>query len=352
MNTSRHFDLSICITTFNRANLIGATLESIVTQITDNCEIVVLDGASTDNTEEVVRAYAEAYKNVRYVRESSNSGVDRGYDLAVEHAYGDYCWLMSDDDIIKKGGLATMMMAIRGDFCLIVANLEIVDITMSKVLKKKCIDIDSDRIYRSTDADALFTALGLLVAVCSCIVIKRSMWRERERELYFGSLLIISWVILQRALPGNTLVIADPIVSYRANNTHTFFARGFETLMVTWPSVVWSSHLSKSAKEQICKAEPWRNVLQLLTHRAMGGYSLTEYRRFLKPRLQGDRSKWVFWLVGASPGVLVNTIFVLYYTLIKRDPVTLLPELRMSRFYLPNFGAFRLGRLGDAQNTR
>ena len=42
--------LSICIATYNRADFIGETLDSIIRQLTDEVEIVVVDGASTDAT--------------------------------------------------------------------------------------------------------------------------------------------------------------------------------------------------------------------------------------------------------------------------------------------------------------
>ena len=50
--------LSICIATYNRASYIGETLDSIIPQLDDDVELLVVDGASTDNTEDVVRKYA------------------------------------------------------------------------------------------------------------------------------------------------------------------------------------------------------------------------------------------------------------------------------------------------------
>ena len=60
---SSSIKLSICIATFNRSEFISDTLESILTQVTSDCEVVVSDNASTDNTEEVVSQYAERKKN-------------------------------------------------------------------------------------------------------------------------------------------------------------------------------------------------------------------------------------------------------------------------------------------------
>src|SRR5690349_17145524 len=69
--------LSICISTRNRASLIGATLGSIIEQLSEDCEIVVLDGASTDGTAGVVMDYQQRFSRLRYVRQETNNGLDR-----------------------------------------------------------------------------------------------------------------------------------------------------------------------------------------------------------------------------------------------------------------------------------
>ena len=58
---SDQIKISMCITTRNRADLIGETLASIISQAGDNIEIVIVDGASTDNTAEVVRGFKQKF---------------------------------------------------------------------------------------------------------------------------------------------------------------------------------------------------------------------------------------------------------------------------------------------------
>ncbi len=94
--------LSFCIPTYNRGNFIGDTLESIIYQANSNIEIVILDGASTDNTAEVVKSFQEKFPNLIYHRSEKNMGIDRDMAKAVELAHGEYCWLMSSDDMLAK----------------------------------------------------------------------------------------------------------------------------------------------------------------------------------------------------------------------------------------------------------
>jgi glycosyltransferase involved in cell wall biosynthesis len=49
--------LSICIATHNRGFFLDQTLKSLTNQLTDECEVVIYDSLSTDNTFEVFEKY-------------------------------------------------------------------------------------------------------------------------------------------------------------------------------------------------------------------------------------------------------------------------------------------------------
>ena len=92
--------LSVCIATLNRAPLLERMLDSIVSQAGEEVEVVVVDGASTDDTPRVVADVQRRFPRLRCLRLAEKGGVDRDYDRTVELASGEYCWLLSDDDIL------------------------------------------------------------------------------------------------------------------------------------------------------------------------------------------------------------------------------------------------------------
>ena len=97
--------LSVCIPTYNFGAFIGETLQSIAAQLQDGVEIVVLDGGSTDDTAEVVGAFAQRYPQIRYHRRPERGGIDRDMARTVALARGEYCWLFGADDTMRAGAL-------------------------------------------------------------------------------------------------------------------------------------------------------------------------------------------------------------------------------------------------------
>ncbi len=78
--------LSICIPIYNFGAFIGETLASILPQATDEVEVLVVDGASTDNTPEVIAAIQRTFPGLRYNRLEKKGGIDRDMARSVELA--------------------------------------------------------------------------------------------------------------------------------------------------------------------------------------------------------------------------------------------------------------------------
>lgn len=335
--------LSICITTFNRAALIAATLDSICSQLTSRCELVVLDGGSTDGTESVIEEYTRRFDNFRYVRQGSNCGFDQDCDRAVELAEGEYCWLMTDDDLLRPGAVELVLQALRQDWSLVVVNTEARSFDMSRLLQSRALDFESNRTYKPGEADRMFTELGSLLCYVGCIVIKRTVWLARERRRYYGSWFVYVGVIFQKRLPGDTLVIASPLVSYRSSNSHSWSSKIPEINFDLWPSLIESLPISDYAKSKVPSVQPWRNPGWLLVLRGAGFYSLADYRRWISHRPMSFLHSFTSILVALVPGTIANVLFLLYYST-REDRGGQLQWMRDSRFYLGNWTIFKAKR--------
>ena len=328
--------LSICIATLNRAAFIGATLESIISQATDEVEIVIVDGASTDNTEQVVRHYQQRFPRLRYVRLAARGGVDQDYSRAVELAQGEYCWLMSDDDVLKPGAVQAVIEATRHPYSLIIVNTEMCNTDLSKQLRDRQLSIHANQVYTPADNMRLFVETSIHLSYIGSVVIRRQLWNMRDKERYFGTAFVHVGVIFQSPLPENTLVIAEPLVSIRSANA-SWSAKYFEIWMFKWPSLVWSfPDYPETAKRQVFAKEPWRRPGALLICRAKGAYSISEYARWLEPRLESPVKRLVSKTIAQMPGCLVNFLAILYFSIFRPYARADLLDFQTSPFYFLN----------------
>jgi glycosyltransferase involved in cell wall biosynthesis len=103
---------SVVIPTYNRARLIGKTLDSVFAQTYPAHEIVIVDNCSTDDTEEVLRPLIEAGK-VRFIRHDQNYERARSRNTGMDHATGDYVTLLDSDDLMYPDNLADAAALVR-----------------------------------------------------------------------------------------------------------------------------------------------------------------------------------------------------------------------------------------------
>lgn len=309
--------LSICIATLNRGAFIGETLNTIVGQLRDGVELVIVDGASQDNTQEVVGPYLEADPRVRYVRLPKASGFDEDYDLAVEHARGMYCWLMTDDDLLKPGAVDRVLAAIGAGIELVIVNTEVRTVDFGGVLRGALVENAEDADYAPEDASRLLADTANALSFIGCVVILRNFWQSRDRAAYYGSMFVHVGVIFQGRTP-RTRVIAQPLITIRYGNA-MWAPRGFEIWMFKWPALVWSfDSVSVVAKTRICAREPWRQTQKLLLYRSIGGYGRAEYERYLATCPMTSLKRMLSRLVAWMPPSLANAISSAYCGLFAR----------------------------------
>jgi len=357
MQDSIPLKLSICISTLNRARFIAATLDSVIGQMTDECEILVSDNASTDDTERVVREYSIRHRRIRYIRHETDHGVDQNYDRAVKLTRGEYCWLTADDDLFKEKAISTIITHIRSNPSLVVVNTEFRDFSMSKIVLDRFNDIWHDITYQPSESDRLLAELGPLLAYNGCVIIRRDIWLSRHRDKYYGCWYIHLAVIFQRPLPGETHFVSEPLISYRDGNAHTYSSKTFEVGAVVWPALIWSLAPSDVAKSQVWPRESWRDLWCLLMYRAWGYYSMMEFRDVVRPRLQRYRDAIVPAIVALVPGSLINSIYIAFYLLatprcrlqLYRLRGLQLHRLTSSRYCIRNSRIYRLIVSPDAR---
>ncbi|MCE7765142.1 glycosyltransferase [Pseudomonas putida] len=106
----RHIEplLSVVIPTYNYGRYLAQCVQSVLDQGVANIEILVLDNASTDDTAEVMAAFA-GNPNVRYIRNRYNYGPGYNWRNGLRIAQGRYFTFLSADDYFNPGHLSRLL---------------------------------------------------------------------------------------------------------------------------------------------------------------------------------------------------------------------------------------------------
>jgi glycosyltransferase involved in cell wall biosynthesis len=94
--------VSVCLVTYNRAEVLPETIESILRQTFPHFELIISDDCSPDHTEEVCRKYAEQDKRIRYFRNKTNLSMPGNLNEAIRHSRGQYIANLHDGDIFRE----------------------------------------------------------------------------------------------------------------------------------------------------------------------------------------------------------------------------------------------------------
>jgi glycosyltransferase involved in cell wall biosynthesis len=89
--------VTVVVPTYNRARLIGETIESILAQTFSDLELIVVSDGCTDCTEAVVEAFCD--RRIRMVRQTNSGGPARPRNIGIELARGKYVAFCDDDDL-------------------------------------------------------------------------------------------------------------------------------------------------------------------------------------------------------------------------------------------------------------
>lgn len=98
--------ISIIIPSFNRATLIGETLESVLAQTYTNWECIVVDDGSTDNTLEVVEGFCKNDSRFSlHIRNREPKGAQVCRNIGIESSKSDWITFLDSDDILLPNKL-------------------------------------------------------------------------------------------------------------------------------------------------------------------------------------------------------------------------------------------------------
>jgi glycosyltransferase involved in cell wall biosynthesis len=212
--------VSVIIPTYNRAEIISQTIDNVFDQTYKNVELILVDDGSTDNTQEVLRAYGSRLR----VISQKNAGPAAARNRGVEASRGDIIAFQDSDDLWKPTKLERQVALLDQldssvPCCLCNALFRIVNNREYTSFDISCISPSQEEGVWLNVAEVLATRFVLFnqtVAIRRSALEKVGIFDESLKYLEDYDLPI------RLAIEGPWAFIRDPLVIYREGTANSF----------------------------------------------------------------------------------------------------------------------------------
>ncbi|MBQ3426303.1 MAG: glycosyltransferase family 2 protein [Clostridia bacterium] len=92
-----------------KENHLREHIESIIAQLTDETELLLIDDCSANNSGAVCKEYAEANDRVRYINMGTNGGLSRVRNRTIKEARGTWIFFADGDDVLADHAIETAL---------------------------------------------------------------------------------------------------------------------------------------------------------------------------------------------------------------------------------------------------
>jgi len=214
--------LTVGIPTFNGQAYLAQAIESVLSQLNQNnlaeVEIIISDNASTDDTEQIVRKFANTYSNtIKYFKNEVNVGFDRNVDYLFRKAAGRYVHVLGDDDYLSDNAIDKILGVIkRGvDYGILLLNIGFLHIPTNTELPVDKLDTELE--FKNKDEFFLWSKWR--TAAISSIVVRKQDWLCLSLDQYMGNQWIhISALMEVMAINSKAYAFPDKMVTVRVGN--------------------------------------------------------------------------------------------------------------------------------------
>ena len=290
-------------------------------------EIVVVDGASTDQTRIELEYFSDKFINFKYISLEVNGGIDEDFSKSITFARGEYCWLMSDDDLICDSAIIEVISHLRSGYLFMVINSKHMSSDMSFCIDENRLKVKENKCFDSTQKNEMFAELAGPLGLISCLVVRRDYWMRQDIKRYCGTSFNHIGVVFQTPVDGSVLLIAKTLIYIRQGNL-SWTKNAFRIWNIDYPNLIWSIDcFHESVKLKVISREPWRNIKTLILFKSMGYYSRSDYFKFIHHSSASALMKFSAFSLSIFNYKFIGFFGYIYLILFKRSSKTTMYDL-------------------------
>lgn len=97
--------ISIVTVCYDSEKTIGRTIKSVLEQDFEDYEYIVVDGASTDSTINIIRSFEDRFEGRLKFKSEPDKGIYDAFSKGVKCSNGDFIWIVNSDDYLEPCSL-------------------------------------------------------------------------------------------------------------------------------------------------------------------------------------------------------------------------------------------------------
>lgn len=334
-------EISVIVPTYNRSRLLRQAIDSCITQTGVSIEILVVDDASTDDTQAVLAEYGFTVRGI--LLDTNHGSGCFGRNAGIKNAHGQYVKFLDHDDVLERDTLKRELAAARAEE----ADMVMSGWSWCSIDENGAMLPGSERSFEPPPPDALIEAIlgARKVPFTGAVLYRKDYIRDMEWDPTVSVIDDFDW-FCRTALKGGKIAVSPgnsywwrknelSIQGRQVNNQLNFLESAYikyrifgkvENLLRA------RQELTTERKEKL--AHQYYNGL-----RAFGRYDYSMFRKVIahifelcpgfQPNPQTEYNKAIRFLcriIGVRPALIL-------YSIVRRGIDSIFPRRGSMQFY-------------------
>jgi abequosyltransferase len=296
--------LSICIPTYNRADLLFNNLNQIDKQLKNlpshfSVEIIIQDNNSEDNTLLLANQFKQKDNRFKFFTNNYNIGAENNFALCIDRSIGEYIWVLSDDDFIldnKLNSILDLLYTHKPDFVYMNNFWYAEDFNVNEIPNN-----NEFKFKNYINNIAFLIKINYWITFVSSGIFKRSNLADSfDYKKYLGSNLIHVYWFLSSVLNSKLSIhIENVMIACKANNNSLNY-NVFETFCINFRKMLKETFNYYKIEEKVLSSIDSKMLIDFLPNYVLNyrvNKNSFENYKVSKILHQQYKHKYEYWLI-------------------------------------------------------
>jgi len=200
--------ISVIMPAYNAEKYIAKSIESVLEQTYVNFELIIVNDASTDNTDAIIDKYCKKDSRITKYLNSKNSGVAYTRNFGIEKANGEWITFLDSDDLWREDKLQKqidLLIKNKMEPILVYTGSSFIDENDNQY--KYVMEVPKQIEYKQL--------LKQNIISCSSVLVKKEAFNNIKMEHDNMHEDFLLWLNILKKYKINAFGVNEPLLTYR-----------------------------------------------------------------------------------------------------------------------------------------